>query len=202
MFSLDNIIIKNDELGRHSGSEFEKDIYRALSTEFPKLENHIGDSMDKNEGTDFTHNNLRLDTTLDFSGKDYMPFISDTNITATPFHNFQIGVRIGNSHRGFHEFPEPVVVVGLDMDAHEYRKYQEVIEESLIKHAKQIMFAANDAYLDYTTVDKEERENLFSQPLKPNKSFHKPKDLSERYEKLNDFQYSIMETKNGDNQYD
>ena len=201
MYSLDAIAIYHDQSSRRSGSDFESDVYNALSKEF-KIEKHIGDDMDKNEGTDFTHGELRIDTTLDFVNKDHMPFVCDTGITATSCHNFKMGIRIGNSHKGFHEFPEPVVVIGLDMDTREYRKWQDVIEESLVKHAKQIMFAANDVYLDYTTTDKEEREELFEQPLKTNRAFHEPDKLSERYKELNELQYSVKTKNKGDDQYD
>lgn len=199
--SIEDIIIRKEQQKQRTGSEFEKDTFRSLNTAFPKLQNHIGNDLDVNEGTDFTNNDVRIDATLDFRHKDFMPFSCDTGIEATPIHNFQLGIRLGNSHKGFTEFPEPVVVIGLDMTSQEYRTWQDVIEENMVANANGLMFAINDAYLDYITDDKEERKELFSQPLRPNKSFEKPKNLSKRFEDLNELQYSIMEQKDEGDQY-
>ena len=202
MQDLSDIIIQKQQQNTRTGSEFETDSLWALQKAFPKLQNCIGSDLDKHEGTDFVHNDLRLDATLDFDGKKFVPFQFDTGIPATSFANFKMGIRIGNDHNGYTEFPEPVVVIGLTMDSHTYRCCQDEIVENMVKHADDLMFAANDAYLDYTTQDQEERDELFSQPLRPNKNFVAPKGMSDRYAELNELQNQIMNSKETGEDYE
>ena len=183
---LSDLMILDD---RQIGKQFEDDICWVLKKKNPTaIKRQIGTNLDTKEGTDFLYQALRIDATTDFHGKDNMPFVTETNIPATRWQNFQIGIRLGNSHHGYTEFPEPVVVLGLSMDARTYRQHQDEIIENLDVHADELMFAATDAYLDYTTTDKEEREELFSQPLQPNPSYSPPETLGDRYKRLNLFQ--------------
>ena len=176
-----------------TGSEFETDSLYALQKSCTSLKNCIGSDIDKNEGTDFIYQDLRLDATLDFEHKDNMPFAFDTGIPAATGQNFQMGIRIGNNHKGYTEFPEPVVVIGLCMDSHTYRLYQDNILENMIKNADDLMFAANDAYLDYITTDDKEREELFTQPLRTNNRYETPHNISEKFDTLNKQQYMLMQ---------
>ena len=186
-----------------AGNEFENDLSWALKKSCKSLENCIGTEIDYNEGTDFRHKDLRIDATLDFEYKEiYMPFSFDTKIPAGAGQNFQIGIRLGNTHNGYTEFPKPVVVVGLRMDAHMYRQYQDEIFDNMIKHADDLMFAINDAHLDYITTDEQERKELFTQPLRKNNKYKRPRKLGEEFDKLNQQQYKLMENnEKGDTEY-
>ncbi len=181
----------------HTGAEFEDDFEEALFTRNPKekLTKTRGTELDKNEGTDFFHQGLRLDTTLDFSNKDTMPYVFDSKIPATGFQNFQIGIRHGNKHNGYTEFPEPVVVIGLDMEPYLYRLNKYEIMKNITAHADEIFRSAEDAYVDYTSNTLEDREDLIDQPLRPNKNYRQPKAITEIFYKCNLMQDTVMNQK-------
>ena len=189
---LSDIIIAEEERKKRAGYEFEKDTIWALRKSHPTLENCIGTDLDKCEGTDFIHNSVRFDITLDFKNKDHMPFMIDTDIKVTQNDTMHMGVRIGNRHNGYTEFPEPVIILGLNMDSRTYKKREDEIVDNLVKQADDIIMTANDVYLDYTTTDQDERQDLFDLQLEVNKKFRKPKTISQRYDILNEQQYSVI----------
>lgn len=184
----------------HDGNTFETDMFGAMKRTYPsyqkkgKLKLTTGTELDTNEGTDIIFDDMRLDPTLNFSNKKYMPFIYETDIQATPFHNWKIGIRIGvkyfKKHKSIYtNFPQPVVVIGLDMSASDYRVWRDAIIENMTANNNEIMYdlftKAQDAYFDYITTDKEKRKELEDTPLKPNNSYIQNKDTNNYYKKRN-----------------
>lgn len=173
-----------------SGKEFESDMICALRHKFQdsriyRIKNMGGTRMDKEEGTDFLCGEIRLDATMNFNDKDTMPFIADTGIPATRNQNFLVGVRHGNTYRGYKGFPQPVIVIGVDMDSHTYHQYDIEIIENTQKHAEELMDFASDCLEDYLTVDPEERLDLYRTPLRPNPSYKEPKNIESKYAQKN-----------------
>lgn len=173
-----------------SGREFESDMICALRHKFQdsriyRIKNMGGTRMDKEEGTDFLCGEIRLDATMNFNDKDTMPFIADTGIPATRNQNFLVGVRHGNTYRGYKGFPQPVIVIGVDMDSHTYHQYDIEIIENTQKHAEELMDFASDCLEDYLTVDPKERLDLYRTPLKPNPSYTEPKNIEPKYAQKN-----------------
>lgn len=179
-----------------TGTLFEDDICAIFASEFPKLKNHRGTSLDKYEGTDFSLFDMRMDSTLNFSDKKWMPFWFETDIPATDTENFKMGIRHGNSYKGYSEFSKPVVVIGLDMESVDYKKNRDQIINNMRTHIQDLFNYAEAAYSDYTELDKEERNYLEITPLRKNDKYRPPRHIGERYQALNNFQYSTMETKN------
>lgn len=190
--------VEREIFGEHNrtvtvGSEFEADFLEILSKKYKKLESRIGSLTDKHEGTDFVLNDVRIDTTLQFSNKNFMPFIYETKIPATPHENFTMGIRIGNSHNGYTEFPKPVVVIGLDMTPHEYDVWENVIEDNLTRYADDIILTITDVYLTYTSQEEEDRNGLAIPCLTPNKNYKQPKNIGSQFSQLNDLQYALQQ---------
>ena len=176
-----------------AGQMLEADFLGILSKKYKKLESRIGSLTDKHEGTDFVLNDVRIDTTLQFSNKDFMPFIYETKIPATPYENFTMGIRIGNSHNGYTEFPKPVVVIGLDMTPHEYKVWENVIEDNLTRYADDIIITITDVYLTYTLQEEEDRDGLAIPCLISNKNYEQPKTIGSQFAQLNDLQYALQQ---------
>ncbi len=93
--------------------------------------------------------------TLRISKKDNMPFIFDTQIPAGAGKNFKIGVRHGNTHQPdnkqwsehYSEFEQPVIVIGIDIDATIYNKSKHEILPNLEENADILLLMAEDAYI-------------------------------------------------------
>lgn len=175
------------------GNQFENSLRSVFGSQCTKVKNKTGTAMDKYEGTDFTYMDMRVDATVHFSGKKWMPYIADTGIEIIPGQNLKVGIRHGNGHKGYTEFPEPVVVIGWDCpDGHDFDLYEQEIASALVHHADEIVNTAVDAYADYTTKDPEERKDLFAEPLRKNPLYKRPRELGSRYRELNDLQDRIM----------
>ena len=173
-----------------TGKEFETDMIGALRHQFQdsriyRIRNMGGTRMDKEEGTDFLCGEIRLDATMNFSDKDTMPFIADTGIPATKMQNFLVGVRHGNTYRGYTGFPQPVIVIGVDMDSYTYHQCDNEVIANAEKHAEELMDFASDCLEDYLTVDAEERLDLYRTPLRPNPSYKEPKNIEPKYAQSN-----------------
>ena len=149
------------------GNVFESDFYSVLKRKYEKVTClQTGTDIDKQEGTDITYRDIRIDCTTDFAMKDFMPAIYETNIPATRTQKFMIGIRIGNSYKGYTEFQQPTVVIGVNMNGHDYNIHEDELLDNLEAHIEELMMAAGDAYEDFITI--EEREELFTAPLKIN----------------------------------
>ena len=184
-------------IARTAGEHFEDEFQTAMFKALPSLEKTT-EEVDKKEGADFLINQgeIRLDTTLDFTNKKFVPFVFDTQIPATSDQTFKIGIRIGNAHNGYTEFSKPVVVIGLDLDPYAYKMSESTIAQNLLTHRDELRNAIYDAHLDYTTLDKKEREEtLFAEPLRPNPNYREPRAITDCMKKYNDMQYKIMENK-------
>jgi hypothetical protein len=178
------------------GDQFENALRNAMGGQTMKVKNKNGTAMDVYEGTDFMYCNMRIDATVNFSGKKWMPYIADTGVEILPGQNLKVGIRHGNAHDGYTEFPEPVVVIGCDCaDGNVYEEMSEDVLAALARNAETIENFAVDAYADYTETEKEERDCLFSTPLRPNPNYRRPRHLGKRFKELNDFQDSIMTSK-------
>lgn len=185
-------------MSQHAGNEFEDGFVFATKKAFKdskvyKVKNLTGTNVDYTEGTDLMIGEIRIDPTINFDNKDYMPFVADTGIVAVGRQTWQMGVRHGNSHKGYQEFKEPVVVIGLNMSAQEYRANEDAILESLEKNAEDLMVKADDCLLDYTTTDSYERLDLYDTPLKPNSNYKEPKRIGDRYKAYNNINRFLTE---------
>lgn len=155
------------------GQEFEEDVVVAFAEAFEgsktyRILNCVGSVIDKKQGTDFMCGDLRLDITTNFSGKDCMPFIYESDIELSSLHNLKFGVRFGNKHG---DFPKPVVVIGTDVLSEDYYLWKKDIVNAIKQQASKIIEIASDCFDDYYTVDKKDRSELFSTPLRRNPLF-------------------------------
>lgn len=177
-----------------TGKEFEDSVIFALKETFKNnktynIVNYTGTDQDIKEGTDFTCGGIRFDATTNFSEKNNMPWIMDTGLDATPFHNFQLGIRNHNNRKAF---PAPVIVLGIDIDPYTYNIYSEYIENKLQEHAQELMYMANDCLDDYQITDPEERKDMDIQPiLKQNPDYTQPRNLTENYKKIEAFRSKL-----------
>lgn len=179
-----------------SGKEFEQDFAFCLKKAFSgnrcyTITTYSGTDKDTKEGTDLTCGEIRIDTTLDFSGKDFMPYVADTEIEACPGRNFKMGVRHGNSHKGYTEFKEPVIVIGVDLSPMEWQRWEETVIRNLENNAEDIIMFASDCKDDYLTVNKTERKELYAEPLKRNEHYQAPKHLGTKYANIEKFRNEL-----------
>lgn len=113
----------------------------------------INTDLDRRYGTDMICNGVRIDVTLNFSEKDHITMIKDSGIKATPLRNFKIGIRYGNSYKGFTRFDEPVVVIGVDMLPNDYRANEDSICDNVYKYAEDIFHTAESHLKTYKETD-------------------------------------------------
>lgn len=181
------------------GNQFESSLRSLFCSQCTKVNNKTCTAMDKYEGTDFIYMDMRVDATVYLSGKKWMPYIADTGIEVIPGQTLKMGIRHGNTYNGYTEFPEPVVVIGLDCaDGKLFDLYEKEISQTLVHNADEIINTAVDVYADYTTKDLEERKYLFSEPLRKNPAYRQPRKISNHYKELNDLQNRIMPYKEND----
>lgn len=129
---------------------------------------------DIEQGTDFIVNDIRIDATLNFDEKDNMPYIHKTDILAYRGHPFYTGIRTGNNHKGqYNEFKEPVIVIGCNVSAAEYRQWAYVISDSIQDNIQELIDIAADDLYDFETTDPEDRPDISY--LKPNPRYQAPK---------------------------
>lgn len=149
--------------------------------------------QDLYEGTDMIYDDdLRLDLTTAFDTKDNMPYMFDTGIPAANGKNYMMGVRIGNTHKGHTDFPEPVIVFGVTMEPKEYYNHEDELLKSLHENAKQLISKAYDAIDDYQCTDMEERQELFDTPLQRNPKYKMPKKVkNNRYLEIEELRKEI-----------
>lgn len=131
------------DLSERAGTLFEKK-FREYVNKFTKsrkgvsLADYDADE-DHNNGTDIMLLNadgsaLRIDPTCFVTGKDNMPFVVGPDqykaagwpALTLNHHPVWFGIRTANSNSGF---PEPVVVVGVDMKGYECKKFLETLNE-------------------------------------------------------------------------
>ena len=169
-----------------AGSDFESDMISALKdglsqNEVYRITSMKGTILDKQQGTDFLCGKMRLDATMNFFDKDHMPFIAATGIPAIPGYNFFIGIRHGNSYKGYTGFQQPVVVIGVDMDPYTYGQHDNEIFASIKQNALKLMKSAKICLLDYLMQDPEQRKQLRYHPLRENPQYVEPKNLEAKY---------------------
>jgi hypothetical protein len=132
------------------GNQFESSLRSLFCSQCTKVNNKTCTAMDKYEGTDFIYMDMRVDATVYLSGKKWMPYIADTGIEVIPGQTLKIGIRHGNTYNGYTEFPEPVVVIGLDCaDGKLFDLYEKEISQTLVHNADEIINTAVDVYADY-----------------------------------------------------
>lgn len=159
------------------------------------------DKKDKEEGTDLEIDGLRIDLTTNFDNKDYMPFITDTNIPICDNlydETFKIGIRHGNSHKGYTAFPEPVIVIGFNIDNNRlYEQNADEISKCIAKNIDEIIGISLDIYDEYHVQSKKEFDELYSKPLKPNPRYIPPRTKTNtRYEGIDNFVKNLIENDN------
>jgi len=146
--------------------------------------------IDYYQGTDATFDDgelrIRIDPTLNFYGKPFMPYIADSEI---PCGNGTVlfGIRHGNEHNGYTPFPEPVVVIGISADAREYNNNFFCIKEDLQKNMNDIMSFAYDIMYDYKAMTIDGRLELESTPLRKNPYYRPPQKRAEKYGAVEDW---------------
>lgn len=91
--------------------------------------------------------NLHIDATMNFGGKNHMPVYKETGISIGG-NPIMIGIRYGNNHA---DFEKPVVVLGMNMSAPDYRLYQDVIQSTLRQNAPELFRQCVEAYNGYMT---------------------------------------------------
>lgn len=200
-YNPEQVAISHIDEDEPVGKTFEKDFCRLMIKHDFEIIPTVKTKEDTERGTDlimkgFDESNenayMRIDVTLDFSNKDNMPFIYDTGVSATPYETYKMGIRIGNTNEGHKNFKDPVVVIGIDMLPHEFKKWQTRIIERLEANQCNKLFylldLARDAYEDYTKCG-EERKDLIEKPLRKNPRYVEPKDLSKKLRILNEQQY-------------
>ena len=184
------------------GKEFEDLIYFYMCKIYNNAIRHLGDDLDTKQGTDIEINEIRIDVTLNFSNKDYMPFVYETKIEAFPGEYFKIGIRHGNSHYNaekkehYNEFDKAVIVVGLDIRPKDYYLWDNVIIDNLSKDkynkARKLVYEIEKAYDDYRFIDEQERIDYeIEHILKGNKDYEEPGGLGEFYKEHNEFQKEL-----------
>lgn len=186
---VENAAIYN--VSDQKGKEHEQDVVHVVATALKPNVRKSTKKEDLEEGTDFIYRDaLRIDITSAFSKKDNMPFITDTNIeSGIPGQNIKMGIRLGNrckKEHGYHEFKEPVVVIGYDVSPKELDNYEDQILDTIHKHAEDIIYYATDCYYDYMEQDPEERECIENKTLQRNPKYRQPKKIGENYKKLNE----------------
>lgn len=64
-----------------------------------------------------------------------MPYICDSGIpSGVPYKNFMMGIRLANwGNKHYNEFPDPVVVIGLDLESREFHLWKDVITDTICK---------------------------------------------------------------------
>ena len=177
------------------GTDFEQLVIFVLKQKFKyiksyKITDHTGTKLDKEQGTDFTCGEIRFDATTNFSEKNNMPWIKDTELEATPFKNFMLGIR---NHNNKQPFEQPVVIIGLDVEPREYHLYEDLIEENLKKHAKELINQASECLDDYQAADEKTRQELgIETVLTKNPEYEPPrKGLPPKYEKIEKFRQQL-----------
>lgn len=186
---------------KQPGKQFEEDTIHILSQRFRndryyrtqrcKIIDCTDKDMDHKAGTDFIYKSpdcteLRIDLTLRFEDKHYMPYIAETEIPATESQNFKIGIKHGNTHHGYTEFEKPVVVVGLSMLPQDYREHEDEILSNIMDHFDDLICEAQSAYESYT--DKECIDEINWQK---NPNYKRPRNLGRQYEEIENMIDSI-----------
>lgn len=174
------------------GNDFEDQMAMSLSQAYPKnIIKVTGTDLDKKQGTDIVYKTrsteIRMDPTLNFDHKDNTPFMCETDLKLPGTdHNILLGIRLGNSHKGrFNEFDKPVVVIGVNMDAEEFRNtysnkmYDEFASRRNTDFPYDLMEKVEEVYNDYMTTQDRDKK-LDTEPLKPkNSAWRVPRNISE-----------------------
>lgn len=174
-----------------TGKSFEDDVISILSRKFCtdkyyrsrqcQIVNCAGKDIDHNAGTDFIYKSIdctemRIDLTLNFNDKKYMPYIVETDIPVTDSKNLKIGIRHGNTHKGYTEFDKPVVVVGIEMSPYEYRQHEDEILDNIMDHYDDIICEAQTVYEAYT-----DKECITDVDWERNPNYKRPRNLGKQY---------------------
>lgn len=113
--------------------------------------------------------NLYIDPTLNFTGKlSTSPFVASTDVLLD-IYPVKLGIRTGNKHNGFKEFPFPTIAIGVDVSPSQFRDMDSrILQRELLIAMPKIMDKVIDVYQDYNTLDPEKRKLLPARPLTTN----------------------------------
>ena len=170
----EDIFMHNIDKEKRTGELMEEDLCVVFASVFEKLDNKYYNSKDfkdtrgtyedKCNGTDFIFQGIRMDITLNFSNKNFMPgiyeYVKKDSYKDLPL---KLGIRYANDyynngHR-YKEFDDPVVVCGFDLDSKTYNLYRQHIEDFIEKNAVEIFDKISDIYCDFTA-EMDDRENV------------------------------------------
>ena len=198
--NTENMALRNADNARFEngvGGVFEEQMVRALqrgmaekqkTSVTPYITPTIGTAKDKCEGTDFIFlDDTHMDVTLNFSHKDFMPVIYESDIKVVKNENINVkyGVRHGNSYKDYTEFATPVVVIGFDIDQATYRKHEDEILQSVEDHASEIFDTAMDVYYDFTISNDDEADrDGIEHIVHKNPNYTQPVNLGNRYQQM------------------
>lgn len=163
--------VEHDNSGR-IGTDFESYVFTAVKSTFDEfhregkykgcydIECTTGTKLDKEQGTDFVCDDImRIDVTTNISQKDNLVY---KHHIETPYHaacgqNFCLNIRRGNNYRNqFHEFDQPVIVIGVDMPSKDFYANEDAIMENLHTYAKEIIDSAYDLHYAYENIRSQE----------------------------------------------
>ena len=190
------------------GTDFEDNFIFALDKVYKNMkayhvDKYTGTKMDKEQGTDCilrdSYSEIRIDPTLNFSHKNYMPYIAESDIRVCGGQNLWFGVRHGNHHNyKYNGFDEPVIVIGINMDPKDYKANDYTILKNLEKNMDEIVTFAYDCLDDYNTTNVEERKDLPCTPLRRNPNYRPPKrNLKQRYADIENFRQQYVDNEKG-----
>lgn len=189
-----------------SGKSFETKFIAYMNAGLKSLSNDpryvvkkaTGTKYDEREGTDAVIGNMRIDPTLNFSNKKFMPFYVKLSAQPITGYNFMVGMRHGNDHKGYTGFPQTVVVIGLDMPPSVYNNNETKILNYIKNNAKQLTDIMYKCLTDYTTTDPEERKNIAKVPFRTNSNYTEPDGIEGKYKHYNALQRSLRKQSKGD----
>lgn len=100
--------------------------------------------LDTDYGTDVIVDGIPVDITCAFSRKNHT--IRYNNAIEVDGEKVYFGIRRGNGHINF---PNPVVVVGIDADMHFLNSFMDNVCKSITKVIAKIMDIVNEMFYDY-----------------------------------------------------
>lgn len=118
-----------------AGVEFEEEVFGELNIKRASREDDLF------KGIDFRSNGLPVDLTYNFVGKDHTEKVGEYHLSCGSTVEF--GIRTGNSHKGYTQFEEPVLVIGVELPDVAFMKG---IVQTFAKKFAEISEQAEDLY--------------------------------------------------------
>jgi len=168
--TTDNIedVTDDDNPDLPAGQRFENILIRKMIAGMPNGKFKKIPEMDRHKGTDLIYKNFRIDFTMNFADKDHMPFIMDSGIAATKDQNYQLGIRLGNSHRNkarkecYTEFDKPTIIIGITLPPSQLDSSKTELESYMVHQAPDLIEQAMKFYKDYT--ESQQKTNMTINP--------------------------------------